>query len=92
MYGVAERARFELAEPLGSTVFKTVRAVRGHLSSLTEDESETPRLTPDSMYVSMYGEEHRVILGPAPCVGCREHVWYRGMWTNRDGSRHRCGE
>lgn len=54
MYGLAERARFELADAHTSTVFKTVSGPFGESPSLTIRGASTPRLTTNSMYVSMY--------------------------------------
>lgn len=54
MYELAERARFELADALASTVFKTVPPAQGILPPRSEAEGRTPRLTPNSMYESMY--------------------------------------
>jgi hypothetical protein len=54
MYEVAERARFELADAQTSTVFKTELGHRGESPSLSVSPFRTPRLTPNSMYVSMY--------------------------------------
>lgn len=88
MYGMAERARFELAEACTSTVFKTVYGTRDDSPSLTEDEAGEPQLTPESMYESMY-----VVLGPAPCIQCRALCYWNGsQWVDRAGLRHRCAE
>lgn len=55
MYGLAERARFELAEARASTVFKPYANVQDALPALTSASVGRLSATPNSMYVSMYG-------------------------------------